>query len=129
MEYLPPECTGNVSPYGNRNGNGNDIDEKHEIIPNHIHQQQLKLEKNFFIKNNDILTIKRNHNDLSVIIDESYNDAMQILRIHLLEREQINDLCRDFCQRYIAGLKVKLNANNIVPYDDESFNSIFTGSF
>jgi hypothetical protein len=48
MEYLLSECIRNVSPYGN--GNGNDIDEKHllgdgkhEIIPDHIHQQQLKL--------------------------------------------------------------------------------------
>ena len=75
--------------------------------------------KIFLSKNNDILTTKRNPNDASLIIDEFYIDAMQVLRIHLLELEKVNDLCRDFCQRYIACLKVKLNANNIFTDDDD----------
>ncbi len=44
---------------------------------------------------------------------------MQVLRIHLLELEKVNDLCRDFCQRYIACLQVKLNPNNIFTDDED----------
>jgi hypothetical protein len=75
--------------------------------------------KIFLSKNNDILATKRSNNQSSLIIDEFYIDAMQVLRIHLLELEKVNDLCRDFCQRYIACLKVKLNANNIFTDDEE----------
>ena len=53
------------------------------------------------------------------MIDNFYIDAMQVLRIHLLELDKVNDLCRDFCQRYIACLKVKLNANNIFTDDED----------
>jgi len=80
--------------------------------------------KIFLSKNHDLLTINRDNNDSSLIIDEFYIDAMQVLRIHLLELEKVNDLCHDFCQRYIACLKVKLNANNIFTDDeDEDFES------
>ncbi|CAF1066210.1 unnamed protein product [Rotaria magnacalcarata] len=75
--------------------------------------------KTFLTKNNDILTITRDHNELSAIIDEFYIDAMQVLRIHLLELEKLDDLCRDFCQRYVACLKVKLNPNNLFTDDEE----------
>ncbi|CAF3419109.1 unnamed protein product [Rotaria sp. Silwood1] len=58
---------------------------------------------------------------------------MQVLRIHLLELDKVNDLCRDFCQRYIACLKVKLNANNIFTDDedddDEDFQSNLDDNF
>ena len=43
---------------------------------------------------------------------------MQVFRVHLLELEKLNDLCQDFCQRYIVCLKVKLNVSNILA-DDE----------
>ncbi len=39
--------------------------------------------------------------------------SIQVLRIHLLELEKVNELCKDFCQRYISCLKVKLNSDNI----------------
>lgn len=86
--------------------------------------------KIFLSKNPDILTTpKQTSDDASAIIDNFYIDAMQVLRIHLLELDKVNDLCRDFCQRYIACLKVKLNANNIFTddededEDDEDFES------
>jgi hypothetical protein len=76
--------------------------------------------KIFLSKNPDILTTpKHNSDDTSSIIDNFYIDAMQVLRIHLLELDKVNDLCRDFCQRYIACLKVKLNANNIFTDDED----------
>jgi len=75
--------------------------------------------KIFLSKNQDLLTIHRDNNDSSLTIDQFYIDAMQVLRIHLLELEKVNDLCRDFCQRYIACLKVKLNTNNIFTDDED----------
>ncbi|CAF1024852.1 unnamed protein product [Rotaria sordida] len=75
--------------------------------------------KIFLSKNNDILNITRDNNDSASIIDEFYIDAMQVLRIHLLELEKLSDLCEDFCQRYIACLKVKLNPNNFFTDDEE----------
>jgi hypothetical protein len=76
--------------------------------------------KIFLSKNPDILTTPKHNNDeTSSIIDNFYIDAMQVLRIHLLELDKVNDLCRDFCQRYIACLKVKLNANNIFTDDED----------
>jgi hypothetical protein len=76
--------------------------------------------KIFLAKNPTLLTsIKHDQHELSSVIDNFYIDAMQVLRIHLLELDKVNDLCRDFCQRYIACLKVKLNANNIFTDDEE----------
>jgi hypothetical protein len=76
--------------------------------------------KIFLSKNPEILTTPKHANDeTSSIIDNFYIDAMQVLRIHLLELDKVNDLCRDFCQRYIACLKVKLNANNIFTDDED----------
>ena len=40
--------------------------------------------------------------------------ALQVLRIHLLEMEKVNELCKDFCSRYIACLKGKLNSENLM---------------
>ncbi|CAF0919610.1 unnamed protein product [Adineta steineri] len=80
--------------------------------------------KIFLSKNPEILTTPKHDNDgtstsSAAIIDNFYIDAMQVLRIHLLELDKVNDLCRDFCQRYIACLKVKLNANNIFTDDED----------
>jgi len=76
--------------------------------------------KIFLSKHHELLTINRDdHHHSSLIIDQFYIDAMQVLRIHLLELEKINDLCRDFCQRYITCLKVKLNVNQIFTDDDD----------
>ena len=54
------------------------------------HQQRDK--KAFFTENQEV-------NDLMV-------RSIQVLRIHLLELEKVQDLCKDFCNRYITCLKV-----------------------
>lgn len=33
--------------------------------------------------------------------------ALQVLRVHLVELEKVNELCRDFCGRYCLCLKHK----------------------
>jgi hypothetical protein len=40
--------------------------------------------------------------------------AIQVLRIHVLEIEKVGELCKDFCQRYIASLKLKLNSEHLL---------------
>ena len=40
--------------------------------------------------------------------------AIQVLRIHLLELEKVSDLCKDFCSRYIACLKTKMNSETML---------------
>ena len=40
--------------------------------------------------------------------------SLQVLRIHMLELEKVNELCNDFCTRYISCLKGKLNSENIM---------------
>lgn len=47
--------------------------------------------------------------------------AIQVLRIHLLELEKVNELCKDFCQRYIACLKNKMNGDNLLR-EQNTFN-------
>ena len=36
--------------------------------------------------------------------------SIQVLRIHLLELEKVQELCKDFCNRYITCLKVSRSA-------------------
>ena len=59
------------------------------------HQQRDK--KAFFTENQEV-------NDLMV-------RSIQVLRIHLLELEKVQDLCKDFCNRYITCLKVSLRCS------------------
>lgn len=40
--------------------------------------------------------------------------AIQVLRIHLLELEKVNELCKDFCHRYITCLKGKMHSENLL---------------
>ncbi|RDD46089.1 Homeobox protein PKNOX2 [Trichoplax sp. H2] len=47
--------------------------------------------------------------------------AIQVLRIHLLELEKVNELCKDFCQRYIGCLKNKMNSDNLLR-EQNTFN-------
>ncbi|KAH9509217.1 Homeobox protein pknox1 [Bulinus truncatus] len=53
--------------------------------------------------------------------DEEVNElmikAIQVLRIHLMEMEKVNDLCKDFCTRYIACLKSKLTSEQLLHVD------------
>ncbi|KAI4897353.1 hypothetical protein NFI96_002522 [Prochilodus magdalenae] len=61
--------------------------------------------------------------------------AIQVLRIHLLELEKVNDLCKDFCSRYIACLKTKMNSETLLsstdpgsPYSPTQTPSSFSGT-
>lgn len=40
-----------------------------------------------------------------------------MLRIHLLELEKVNELCKDFCNRYITCLKTKMHSDNLLRND------------
>ncbi|XP_046553524.1 LOW QUALITY PROTEIN: homeobox protein PKNOX1-like [Haliotis rubra] len=73
-------------------------------------QHQEKEHKAFFSDDNEL--------------DNLMVKAIQVLRIHLLELEKVNELCKDFCTRYIACLKGKLQSENLLRidniYDDSS---------
>ena len=43
--------------------------------------------------------------------------AIQVLRIHLLELEKVQELCKDFCNRYITCLKAKMQSENLLRSD------------
>ncbi|KAK7582593.1 hypothetical protein V9T40_014038 [Parthenolecanium corni] len=43
--------------------------------------------------------------------------AIQVLRIHLLELEKVQELCKDFCTRYITCLKGKMQSENLLKTD------------
>ena len=43
--------------------------------------------------------------------------AIQILWIHLLELDKVNELCKDFCTRYIACLRTKLQNEQLLHID------------
>ncbi|KAK6292553.1 hypothetical protein J4Q44_G00371370 [Coregonus suidteri] len=47
-------------------------------------------------------------------LDNLMVKAIQVLRIHLLELEKVSDLCKDFCSRYIACLKTKMNSETML---------------
>ncbi|XP_031568875.1 homeobox protein PKNOX2-like isoform X2 [Actinia tenebrosa] len=47
-------------------------------------------------------------------LDNLIVKAIQVFRIHLLELEKVNELCKDFCQRYIACLKGKMQSDNLL---------------
>ena len=51
--------------------------------------------------------------------------AIQVLRIHLLELEKVQELCKDFCNRYITCLKVS-NAECYDEYELGSYDSHYT---
>lgn len=51
--------------------------------------------------------------------------AIQVLRIHLLELEKVNDLCKDFCQRYTNCLKGKLQSENLLRTESDYDSSMF----
>ncbi|XP_067928380.1 homeobox protein PKNOX1-like isoform X2 [Watersipora subatra] len=51
-------------------------------------------------------------------LDNLVIKAIQVLRIHLLELEKVNELSLDFCSRYIASIKTKLNSHTLLKGDD-----------
>lgn len=58
--------------------------------------------------------------DCFVIFCVQMVKAIQVLRIHLLELEKVSDLCKDFCSRYIACLKTKMNSETLLSGDPGS---------
>ncbi|XP_010884323.1 homeobox protein PKNOX1 isoform X2 [Esox lucius] len=51
-------------------------------------------------------------------VDNLMVKAIQVLRIHLLELEKVSDLCKDFCSRYIACLRTKMNSETLLSAGD-----------
>ncbi|KAL7298242.1 hypothetical protein TKK_0009228 [Trichogramma kaykai] len=50
-------------------------------------------------------------------IDGLMIEAILVLRIHLLELEKVQELCKDFCNRYISCLKSKMQSENLLRSD------------
>ena len=49
--------------------------------------------------------------------------AIQVLRIHMLELEKVQELCKDFCNRYITCLKGKMQSENLLRSDYGGYDS------
>ena len=50
--------------------------------------------------------------------------AIQVLRVHLLELEKVNELCEDFSSRYIISLQTQLQQERMERNaDDVDFDS------
>lgn len=49
--------------------------------------------------------------------------ALQVLRIHMLELEKVHELCTDFCARYIACLKHKMQSENFLRNENGGYDS------
>eukprot|EP00118_Oscarella_pearsei_P020562 m.223735 g.223735 ORF g.223735 m.223735 type:complete len:232 (+) comp39983_c0_seq39:833-1528(+) len=47
-------------------------------------------------------------------VDSLMVHSIEVLRMNLLELEKVGDLCKDFCQRYIACLKSKMQSDNLL---------------
>ncbi|KAG1696483.1 Homeobox protein PKNOX2 [Nymphon striatum] len=61
-------------------------------------------------------------------VDALMIKAIQVLRIHLLELEKVQDLCKDFCNRYITCLKGKMQSENLLRSDYPPYNTSSGGS-
>lgn len=57
-------------------------------------------------------------------IDNLMIKAVQVLRIHLLELEKVNELCKDFCHRYITCLKGKMHSENLLRCESGIFSDV-----
>ena len=49
--------------------------------------------------------------------------SIQVLRIHLLELEKVQELCKDFCNRYITCLKGKMQSENLLRSECSGYDS------
>ena len=70
--------------------------------------------------------IEFSHKNKLVIILISFFQmikAIQVLRIHLLELEKVQELCKDFCNRYITCLKGKMQSENLLRSDYGGYDS------
>ena len=49
-------------------------------------------------------------------------ETVKVMKIHILEIEMVQELCKDFCTRYINCLKSTLHSSQLVPpdLDDDS---------
>lgn len=61
-------------------------------------------------------------------VDNLMVKAIQVLRIHLLELEKVQELCKDFCHRYITCLKGKMQSENLLRSDYPGYSSASPGS-
>ncbi|XP_040576291.1 uncharacterized protein [Lepeophtheirus salmonis] len=72
-------------------------------------QHQDRERKPFFTEDHEV-------NDLMI-------KAIQVLRIHMLELEKVQELCKDFCNRYITCLKGKMQSENLLRSDYGGYDS------
>lgn len=99
--YTSSSSSSRSSPNGSSNGATEPDSFSRDV---HAFVQMLEKEKKPLLTNNpelDGLMIK----------------ALQVLRIHLLELEKVQELCRDFCTRYIACLRGKMQSENLLRSD------------
>ena len=82
--------------------------------------------ENFHLKN-DLSSLEINQ-DLTKTLFFQMVKAIQVLRIHLLELEKVQELCKDFCQRYITCLKGKMQSENLLRSDYGGYDSDDSGS-
>ncbi|CAH8461841.1 unnamed protein product [Schistosoma turkestanicum] len=69
-------------------------------------------------------------------LNELIVKAIQVLRIHLLELHKVNELCKDFCSRYIYSLKTKFQSDPLIhdsqpssPGESEAVSPITPGCY
>lgn len=98
--YIPSSTSS--SPNGSSNGTSGDGDSFSRDVQAFV--QMLEKEKRPLLTNNSEL-------------DGLMIKALQVLRIHLLELEKVQELCRDFCTRYIACLRGKMQSENLLRSD------------
>uniref|UniRef100_A0AAQ4RBK4 Pbx/knotted 1 homeobox 2 n=1 Tax=Gasterosteus aculeatus aculeatus TaxID=481459 RepID=A0AAQ4RBK4_GASAC len=90
-------------------------------IENFVHQQERE-HKPFFSEDPELdnlvleITLDRDKERPEKEKTEMVK-AIQVLRIHLLELEKVNELCKDFCNRYITCLKTKMHSDNLLRND------------
>eukprot|EP00090_Calanus_glacialis_P023369 TRINITY_DN3604_c0_g1_i2.p1 TRINITY_DN3604_c0_g1~~TRINITY_DN3604_c0_g1_i2.p1 ORF type:complete len:181 (-),score=52.19 TRINITY_DN3604_c0_g1_i2:745-1287(-) len=56
-------------------------------------------------------------------VDDLMVSSIQVLRIHLLELEKVQELCKDFCNRYITCLKGKMQSENLLRTECSGYDS------
>ena len=49
--------------------------------------------------------------------------AIQVLRIHLLELEKVQELCKDFCSKYITCIKEKMKCEHVLKTEYGGYDS------
>ena len=49
--------------------------------------------------------------------------ALQVLRIHLLELEKVQDLCKDFCTKYLSCIQGKMKNDDVLRPENDAYDS------